>query len=204
MTHSTALCEKRRSQILEAALAVFTRTGMGHARMEDIALEAALSKGTLYLYFESKDALIVQLVEQIFNDYMQAIEQITAGDGPVAARLCTLADALLAHAATFTESYPVMYEIFAWALREPTVHSIVEGYYQTSREILTSLIHEGIRCGEFRPVDPEEIVLQILALHEGVLQLQAFFGETTDWRALMLHAVKFILEALKPLPQTKE
>ena len=201
MTRSTALCEKRQAQILEAAMAVFTRVGMGRARMEDIAREAGLSKGALYLYFESKDALIVQLVEQLFSDYVNAVKENAQGEGPVTARLCALADALTAYAETFTETWSVIYEIFAWAIREASVHRIVEAYYRASREVIAALIQEGIAQGEFRPVDPEEIAVQIIALHEGVLQLQAFFGAAADWRTLMLRGIEFIIEALRPLPQ---
>ena len=56
----------RKEQILEAAATVFSQFGLYQARMEDIAAEAGLSKGTIYLYFKDKDPLIQALAEQIF------------------------------------------------------------------------------------------------------------------------------------------
>ena len=45
-------------RIIEAAVKVFAEQGIGKARMDDIAQETGVSKGTLYLYFKSKDAII--------------------------------------------------------------------------------------------------------------------------------------------------
>jgi AcrR family transcriptional regulator len=55
--------EERRNQILEAAMAVFARQGFEQARMDDIAQQVGLSKGTLYLYFKSKDAIISAILQ---------------------------------------------------------------------------------------------------------------------------------------------
>ncbi|HET7081061.1 MAG TPA: helix-turn-helix domain-containing protein, partial [Chloroflexia bacterium] len=49
--------EERKNQILDAAAAVFSRLGFHEARMDDIVRESGLSKGTLYWYFTSKDAI---------------------------------------------------------------------------------------------------------------------------------------------------
>ncbi len=55
--------EERRTQILEAAMAVFARQGFDKARMDDIAQQARLSKGALYLYYKSKDAIISAILQ---------------------------------------------------------------------------------------------------------------------------------------------
>src|SRR5579875_3371993 len=56
--HAEARCE----QILEAALRVFSRRGFAEATMEEVAGEAGLAKGSLYLYFPSKEAVLEQLL----------------------------------------------------------------------------------------------------------------------------------------------
>lgn len=55
--------EERRQALLAAALDEFFERGFAAARMDDIAARAQLSKGALYLYFDSKDALFAALVE---------------------------------------------------------------------------------------------------------------------------------------------
>lgn len=56
--------EERRQALLAAALDEFFERGFTAARMDDIAARADLSKGSLYLYFDSKDALFAALVEE--------------------------------------------------------------------------------------------------------------------------------------------
>src|SRR5262249_50434000 len=56
--------ESRRSQILEAALRVWVRDGFHSAPVEAIAREAGLGKGTIYLYFPNKEAILRAAIER--------------------------------------------------------------------------------------------------------------------------------------------
>lgn len=55
---------ERPAEILEAALAVFAERGYAATRMEDIAKHAGVTKGTIYLYFDSKDAVFRSLIQE--------------------------------------------------------------------------------------------------------------------------------------------
>ncbi len=59
-----ALSETRRNQILEAALRVWMRQGFHGSSVEELAREAGLAKGTLYLYFPTKDAILDAIVRR--------------------------------------------------------------------------------------------------------------------------------------------
>src|SRR4029079_12909788 len=54
--------EARPDEILDAALAVFGESGFARAKIEDVARIAGVSKGTVYLYFDSKEALFREMV----------------------------------------------------------------------------------------------------------------------------------------------
>ncbi len=60
--------ELMRGKIMRAALTVFERTGFHAATIGDIAAQAKLGKGTLYLYFKGKDDLTTALIGTIFED----------------------------------------------------------------------------------------------------------------------------------------
>ncbi len=71
--------EARPLEILAAALAVFAEKGFAATRLEDIALRAGVSKGTIYLYFESKEAVFKALIRErlasrigVLNETMRA------------------------------------------------------------------------------------------------------------------------------------
>lgn len=70
--------EERRAAILCAAEKVFVSKGVDLATMDDIAHEAELSKGTLYLYFDSKDELYLEIAVRAVTDLLVGFEQAEA------------------------------------------------------------------------------------------------------------------------------
>jgi len=76
--------EVRQAAILDAALAEFARHGFADARVEDIARGAAVSKGTVYLYYPTKQALFEALVRRdIAPRVAMASQFLGAHDGPL-------------------------------------------------------------------------------------------------------------------------
>jgi AcrR family transcriptional regulator len=70
--------ERRRQQIMVAAKRVFSEKGFNKATMEDIAQEAELSPGTLYLYFKNKEELYASLSLRILQYLLLRIEHVNA------------------------------------------------------------------------------------------------------------------------------
>ena len=70
--------QKRRLKILEAALDEFFECGFSAARTDDIASRAGVSKGTLYLYFDSKDAIFKAIVDTFAIQNLEQFETLAA------------------------------------------------------------------------------------------------------------------------------
>jgi len=68
--------ERRRQQIMVAARRVFSDKGYSRATMEDIANEAELSAGTIYLYFKNKDELCASLTLRILQYLQMRVEHV--------------------------------------------------------------------------------------------------------------------------------
>ncbi len=73
--------ERRRQQIMVAAKRVFTEKGFNKTTMEDIAREAELSTGTLYLYFKNKEELFASLSFRILQYLLIRLEHVTKEKG---------------------------------------------------------------------------------------------------------------------------
>lgn len=74
----------RPAEILQAALAVFAEKGFAAARLDEIAARAGVSKGALYLYFETKEDLFRAVVGQIFAPNMRMVRaMVAAHPGPI-------------------------------------------------------------------------------------------------------------------------
>ena len=108
--------EERSSQILAAAIAVFARAGFRDARMDDIAAEAQLSKGTLYLYFDSKDAIVMRLMEEIFGRQLDDVRSVLGPTVSAEEGLDALVRRIAEDVRRMAELLPTM-SPYAWASR---------------------------------------------------------------------------------------
>src|SRR5260221_1696803 len=83
----------RPGEIVGAAMAVFAERGFAAAKLEEIAKRAGVSKGALYLYFETKEEMFHAVVDQAIAPNMQAIRvMIAAHPGPLSDLLRLVAE----------------------------------------------------------------------------------------------------------------
>ncbi|WP_411083072.1 TetR/AcrR family transcriptional regulator [Streptomyces sp. cmx-18-6] len=80
----------RRDMILKAAVRVFARQGFAATRVDDIAAEAGIAKGSVYLSFDSRDALLAAAFEAYAAGSRTVIQQARAGTGDGLERLARL------------------------------------------------------------------------------------------------------------------
>lgn len=74
--------QERRDAILVAAASVFLERGVGQTTMEDIARQAELSKGALYLYFKSKDELYLSIALSVLDELVVRLEEVARRSFP--------------------------------------------------------------------------------------------------------------------------
>jgi AcrR family transcriptional regulator len=188
--------EERRAQILDAAISVFSRMGFNRARMEDVARESGLAKGTLYLYYRSKDALIRALLERIFAWGRRDLEASLTGEGSAGERLLELSRRMSGEVKRLSVLLPVWFEFYAVAARNEAVKPFVKRYFEEYRAALEAVVREGIESGEFRQVDAGEVAVTIISLFEGVTLLWAFDPEAVPVGERMEASMRLLIEGL--------
>jgi AcrR family transcriptional regulator len=72
--------QARRQAILDAALAIFAERGFDAARLDDVATRAGVAKGTLYLYFQDKEALFEELIRSAVQPVFEGMSQAARAD----------------------------------------------------------------------------------------------------------------------------
>ena len=146
--------EARPGEIVAAALEVFVERGFEGTKLADVARKAGVTKGTVYLYFESKEALFKavvretivpviaqgealarsftgsarELVERLVREYWRLVGETA---------LAGIPKLMMAEAATFPELTRFYYE-----------EVVTRGH-----RLMASVIERGIKNGEFRPVN---------------------------------------------------
>jgi AcrR family transcriptional regulator len=84
--------KNRRHQILEAAIKLFTELGFHETKLDEVAQMAGVAKGTLYLYFKSKDDLFVHCLLDGSEKYLVRSQKIIAGNEDFKDRLLKLVE----------------------------------------------------------------------------------------------------------------
>ena len=150
---------RRRDDIVEAALKIFDRDGFEAAKMEDIAREAEVAKGTLYLYFDTKNALLEAVIRTAIMPTLQKMGQVAAESTGTARELLSLQ----MHIAARRMASPEMASLLRHMISAGTQHKdITKLYYdnvvQSGLEHVGATLKRGVASGEFRPeieqIDP--------------------------------------------------
>jgi len=160
--------KERRVQIIQAALSCFGRKGYNNTTMDDIVAESGLSKGSLYWYFKSKDELFAEALSSVIGDIGQdtltILEQcVTASDklraiAQIAANLSKEIEGFFGLFIEFWTSSPN---------REEAGQAWLDVLVQY-KDLVAGIVEEGVRDGEFEPVDAEQLVWAMLAAYDGL------------------------------------
>ena len=151
--------EARPSEILEAALAVFAEKGFAASRMSEIAERARVSKGTIYLYFESKEAVFRALIREMLVPRLnEAAEIVRTHDGPAAPLLAQILR-VLGHFISTSDRVVIPKMVIAEARNFPDLARIYrEELVERGIKLFGSIIAAGIASGEFRDIPVEHAV----------------------------------------------
>jgi AcrR family transcriptional regulator len=144
----------RREQIIAAGLACFARSGYHATTMADVAAQAGVSKGTPYLYFDSKQALFLALHEKWECGAGQRVDAAVAAlagqerQSPRAV-LGAVAGAIAAHVLAESQTCRVLMEARALAAHEPVIAAAVRAADQQLHQQLEELFTAGVAARQW-------------------------------------------------------
>lgn len=193
--------EARPGEIVAAALEVFAEKGFAAARLEDIAARAGVSKGALYLYFETKQDLFRAVVRDAVAPNIAAVEAaVAAADLPFA----QLARMLLARVAEVVSTTPlgsVAKMVIAESRNFPDLARIWhDDVISRALGMATGLIERAQARGELKPGDPRIHAFSLVApMLMGVLWREVFVPvgvEPIDLRAIAEQHADTALEGM--------
>ena len=146
--------DARPAELLEAALALFVEKGFAATRSEEVAKAAGVSKGTLYLYFPSKEELLKAVIQHFLGAEIEAgIKEAAAAEGPTA----LVMEQLLVTWWTRIYEGPAsgVFKLVITEIRNfPEIGDFwVEHVVAPGEALVSGLLRRGIERGEFAPVD---------------------------------------------------
>jgi AcrR family transcriptional regulator len=155
--------EARPDEILAAALASFAERGFAATRLEDVAARAGISKGTLYLYFDSKEELFKAVVRATLVPNIERVEALAASfEGPSALLLERLLLTIAGVVGSRLGAIPKL--VIAEAGNFPDLARFyLAEVVRRGLGLIGMILRRGIERGEFRPVDVDHAVFCVIA-----------------------------------------
>ncbi len=192
---------ERPDEIVDAALAVFADRGFAAARLDDIARRAGVSKGALYLYFETKEDLFRAVVGRAVAPNLAAMKAMAAAHpGPFPDLIRGVAGHV-AHAAASAPLGGVLKMVIGEARNFPEIARV--WHDEVVSEALGAMdqaVTAAQARGEVRPGDPRTFALQMIApLLVGVIWRETFVpigAAPFDLRALMHQHIETLLSGM--------
>jgi AcrR family transcriptional regulator len=188
--------EERKAQILEAATMVFTKHGFADARMDDIVAQSGLSKGAIYWYFDSKDAIIVSILDQIFDYETGYIRELLEREDSAKMKLEVFVETTIKELEKMKPLMPIFFDFWSLSVRKKTINQAIKRYYQSFLDLVEPVLEQGIEQGEFRPVVVSETAIAIGAMLEGTILFYVYFSDIIDLERQFRTNLDLILEGI--------
>ena len=150
----------RAQQIIEAAVRVFARKGYYNSRVSDIAREAGVAAGTIYLYFKTKDDILVTLFREKMAEWVALVRKAIAGERDPVAKIRKI----VALHFKVIEEHTDLAEVVQVELRQgqkffrgASAHEI-SAYF----DVIQGVLEEGVAAGRIRHDLPVKIATKML------------------------------------------
>ncbi|MDT8397703.1 MAG: TetR/AcrR family transcriptional regulator [Pseudomonadales bacterium] len=197
--------EARRLDILDAGFAEFTREGFTATRLEDVAARAGIGKGTIYLYFDSKESLFEEVVRMNLLPPVDAIlDMISKFEGSTS-ELLTL-HLHHSYAILRNEKIPAL---IAMVIGEGNRFPKLTDFFfremvSANQTIIRDIIARGVRRGEFRETELSAYTQIVIApvLISAIWKLQFESLAPIDLDAFAATHIDLILNGLRKNPDT--
>ncbi len=169
--------EARPEEVLDAALDLFIERGFEATRVDDIANRAGISKGAVYLYFQSKRAILEGLIQRAVSPIAENVAGLGTSFEGDPRHLLSMVLKMVGQQLADPHTFKIPKLVLREAIIDP---EIAETYRKAVLDkvipVMVALIRKGIADGYLRPVDPELTVRSIVGPIMLHLMMSEVFG----------------------------
>ena len=191
------LQDRRKEQIMSAALSVVVDKGYDQSRMDDIVEKSQLSKGAIYWYYKSKEEVYLSLVDYWFLQYSSGVVDTLQQQESASDQLKALFDFFIGQFDKNPATFKLLVEFWRLAGLNPDFNAKLQQIYSDFLEYIIEIIKVGVANGEFKNVEPRITALSILINIEGINWFTLFDKSGVEAHEYIHTISDFILAGVK-------
>lgn len=200
----------RREAILDAAMRLFVIQGYDRTTMREIAAEAGVSTGAIYVYFETKAAMLQALCAETAAieraELLDAIRSAAPGDDPLTVGLGAAFRKQIEATAPERREYALLNLLLQYeATRDPAFGEMMREMIDSWRTTTIELARDEQAAGRLRDdIDLPALASILIALPFGLATIDLLGGEDADWAAIVRTLSGVLRRGLDPAPALVE
>src|SRR6266404_9904597 len=191
-----------KAKLMKAAMAAFSRKGLNHCRMSDIAEAAGLARGTAYLYFKSKEQLMLRMYKLYSSRIIESQKTMLAEAGDLTARqlLDRACQACLRSGISHRRTFGLWFQFLALGSSPSmgkAVRNTLAETYRGHSAYFEDLVEKGKSSGEFdQNANSRAVASALVGLLESLMIRQYADAQLTDLATDYCGLVRLILDGI--------
>lgn len=169
------MVDDKRQAILDAAIFTFARKGFHATRISDVATKASVGKGTVYLYFDSKEDLLISILQDHVDEAMSLAEGLVDDQVEVRRGIEIFFEKGLQRFAESPDLLAVMQQRLF--LTDPEMQRRGEAFFRAIVERIAAKIEAATEAGRIRAYDPPIVACAVLGALAAFPMYQNFHPE---------------------------
>jgi AcrR family transcriptional regulator len=158
-----------RERILEATCYLITEEGLDQVRIARVAMLAGASTALVHHYFSTREELLEQALLHSFEVLgLERFSEEAEGDSSPVEGLARVIRECMPIPGPQERDWVLWVELWLRTARDPSLRPVAARLYARYREWVTDAIRAGVDSGDFRPVDPDDLADQAMALIDGL------------------------------------
>jgi AcrR family transcriptional regulator len=176
--------DQKRQSLIQAAVAVFSKRGLHETKMQDIADEAGVGKGTLYEYFRTKEDLFLAVYDAWLDDYESEMTRRSNEAHDAVSRADALIDATIGFYERHADHASILLEFWAHALRSDDKRFIarIQEMKQRLAALGAQVTRDMVKFKAFTPVDVDSFTRLELGISDGIFLQWILDGKSYSLR----------------------
>ena len=183
--------------ILEAAQECFAKSGYDATGVTEICAAAGISKGAFYHHFPSKQAVYLELLQEWLTDFDRGMMFVQENADSVPDTLRAMSTAFPSIFQIAQGQLPIILDFWVKSFQDPDVRDATISPFDHYYDMVTDLIHKGIREGSLEETDARRTALILVSVGVGSL-LQGLLAENGDeWGQVGQEGIDLILKSIE-------